>query len=131
MGEAGIGIFHYDVMPESGFGMFPDRVAYCGDIDLTGERRPVSYLREFAYGLREEPYLFAEWPEVYGKKSDKNKWKYKDGLASWTFPGYEGKPVWGFVLTNDDEVELYLNPHPWRTTLWKPSRKAMREGCWP
>ena len=54
LGEAGIGIFYYDgrvsFMPN-----WPASVAYIGDIDLNGNRRPISYLREIAYGLRREP----------------------------------------------------------------------------
>lgn len=50
IGEAGIGVYHYN--DRSDMGIFPDRLAYCGDIDLTGYRRPVSYLREIVYGLR-------------------------------------------------------------------------------
>ena len=111
LGEAGIGIFHYDV-EMSGFSRWPDRVAYCGDIDLNGFRRPVSYLREMSYGLRTAPYMFVERPEIFGKKADKNKWKYKDAVDSWTWNGFEGKPVRVYVLSCGNEVELFLNGEP-------------------
>ena len=111
LGEAGIGIFHYD--PErldSGYqGWFPDRVAYCGDINLNGYRRPVSYLREIAYGLRKKPYLFVRRVDKAGQRHDKNRWKYHDGIHSWTFPGYEGTKTLAYVLTPDPEAELFLN----------------------
>ena len=111
LGEAGIGIFHYD--PErldSGYqGWFPDRVAYCGDINLNGYRRPVSYLREIAYGLRKKPYLFVRRVDRAGQRHDKNRWKYHDGIHSWTFPGFEGTKTLAYVLTADPEAELFLN----------------------
>lgn len=111
LGEAGIGIFHYD--PErldSGYqGWFPDRIAYCGDIDLNGYRRPVSYLREIAYGLRKAPYLFVRRVDKAGQRHDKNRWKYHDGIHSWTFPGHEGTATQVYVLTADPEAELFLN----------------------
>lgn len=111
LGEAGIGICHYD--PErldSGYqGWFPDRLAYCGDIDLNGSRRPVSYLREIAYGLREKPYLFVRRVDKAGQRHDKNRWKYHDGIHSWTFPGHEGTRTLAYVLSRDPEAELFLN----------------------
>ena len=111
LGEAGIGIFHYLDEKPQGFGIWPDRVAYCGDIDLTGYRRPVSFLREMAYGLRKEPYMFVERPEIFGKTPDKNKWKYKDAEASWTY-NKTGSPVRVYVLGIGDEAALYLNGAP-------------------
>ena len=108
LGEAGIGIFHYD-SDRKDQGWFPDRVAYCGDINLNGFRRPVSYLREIAYGLRREPYLFVKRVDKVGHTHDKNHWKYHDGVHSWTFPGFERVKTLVYVLTRDPEAELFLN----------------------
>ncbi len=108
LGEAGISIYHYNA--QSGIqGDWPDRVAYCGDIDLNGTRRPMSYLREIAYGLSEGPFLAVERVDRYGQEHDTNNWKYADCLASWTFPGYEGKPARVRVLADCDEAELLVN----------------------
>lgn len=108
LGEAGIGSFHYDKHPQ-GQGFWPDRLAYCGDIDLTGCRRPVSYLREIAFGLRIQPYISVERVDCYGQGCMRNHWKYDDALESWTFPGWEGKPARVKVLCAAPEVELFLN----------------------
>ena len=108
LGEAGIGVFHYD-SDRKDQGWFPDRIAYCGDINLNGYRRPVSYLREIAYGLRNKPYLFVKRVDKVGHTHDKNRWKYHDGTHSWTFPGYEGTKTLAYVLTADPEAELFLN----------------------
>ena len=52
IGEAGVGVPAYQ-FGEGGFGAgFPCQLAYCGDIDITGYRRPASYYREIVFGLR-------------------------------------------------------------------------------
>ena len=108
LGEAGIGIFHYN--PEDNkWSHYPDRLAYCGDINLNGYRRPASYLRETAYGFRTAPFISVERPEHYGEKYDPNGWKYGDAVDSWTWPGFEGKPVRISVIAKGDEAELLLN----------------------
>lgn len=109
LGEAGIGIPHYNSEFTRIQGGWPDRLAYCGDIDLNASRRPVSFLRELAFGLGKGPCLAVERADRHGMSFDYNGWKYADCLASWTFPGYEGKPVWVRVLARCGEVELLLN----------------------
>ena len=108
LGEAGIGIFHYNPS-DNKWSHYPDRLAYCGDINLNGYRRPASYLRETAYGFRTEPFISVERPEHYGEKYDPNGWKYGDAVDSWTWPGFEGKPVRVSVIAKGDEAELLLN----------------------
>lgn len=108
IGEAGIGICHYDAENKAQ-GWYPDRLAYCGDIDLNGMRRPVSFLREIAYGLRTAPFITVDRVDRYGKTHDENNWKYYDCIDSWTFPGYEGRPARVRVLADCEEVELFLN----------------------
>lgn len=108
LGEAGIGIPHYD-NAKGLQGRYPDQLAYCGDVDLNACRRPVSYLREIAFGLSRGPYIAVDRPEHFGQKFDMNHWKYADCLSSWTFPGFEGKPVWVRVLARCEEVDLLIN----------------------
>lgn len=108
LGEAGCGIFHYD--GKANFSsIYPERTAYIGDLDLIGYRRPISYLREIVYGLRNEPYIAVERLNCYGMKSSRTPWMYKDNIASWTWPGYEGKPAVVDVYADAQEVELFLN----------------------
>lgn len=108
MGEAGCAIPYYD--GKSNFGRnWPDRYAYMGDIDIAGNRRPISYLREIVYGLRKEPYIAVERVNRYGQKHSSNPWMDKDHIASWTWPGYEGKPAIVNVFSASDEVELFVN----------------------
>lgn len=120
LGEAGCGIFYYDGT-QNFAGVYPDRVAYIGDIDIIGYRRPISYLREIVYGLRKEPYIAVERVDKYGMKHSITAWMLKDNIASWTWPGYEGKPANVDVYSEAEEVELFLNG----TSLGrKPAGKA-------
>lgn len=108
LGEAGCGIFHYD--DKMNFGnYYPERAAYIGDLDLIGYRRPISYFREIVYGLRREPYIAVERVDKYGLECSKTEWMFKDNLASWTWPGCEGRPAKVDVYCNSEEVELFLN----------------------
>lgn len=108
LGEAGCGIFHYD--GNANFtSVYPERAAYIGDLDLIGYRRPISYLREIVYGLRKEPYLAVERLNRYGMPCSKTAWMHKDNIASWTWPGYEGKPALVDIYADAREVELFLN----------------------
>ena len=109
LGEAGLGIPAYQ-FGEGGFGaQFPCQLAYCGDFDITGFRRPLSYFHELIYGLRTEPYIAVQRPDKYGCHLMKTPWILSDSVSSWTYPGMEGNPVAVEVYAAGDEVELLLN----------------------
>ena len=109
IGEAGVGVPAYR-FGEGGFGaQFPCQLAYCGDIDLTGFRRPLSYYREIVFGIRKEPYIAVQNPNHYGKTLIKTPWVMSDAVSSWSWKGCEGKPVIVEVYTDADEVELFRN----------------------
>lgn len=109
LGESGVGVCAYRP-GEGGFGaQYPCQLAYCGDIDITGYRRPVSYYREIVFGLRRTPYITVQDPAHYGQPVRQTPWVLSDNLASWTWPGFEGKPVVVEVYSPGDEVELLLN----------------------
>lgn len=109
IGEAGLGVPAYE-FGEGGFGaQFPCQLAYCGDLDITGFRRPLSYFHELIYGLRTDPCIAVQRPDKYGVPVIKTPWILSDSLSSWTYPGMEGKPVVVEVYAADDEVELILN----------------------
>lgn len=110
LGEAGIGKVAYEEGLEGGlYSAYPWYVAWCGDIDILGNRRPSSYYKEIVFGLREEPYLAVLRPEHYGEKPSLTPWSWSDSIGSWSFSGYEGKPVQVEVYADADEVELFLN----------------------
>ncbi|TVZ04591.1 glycoside hydrolase family 2 protein [Trebonia kvetii] len=112
LGEAGIGRPQYATADgtQPGFAApYPWLLAGCGDIDITGHRRPASYYRQIVFGLRDQPYLAVRRPEHHGKTWTGTPWAWSDSIASWTWPGSEGAPVTVEVYSDADEVELFLN----------------------
>ena len=109
IGEAGVGIPAY-VFGEGGFGaQFPCQLAYCGDLDLTGYRRPLSYYREIVFGLRDKPCIAVQNPHHFGETLIKTPWVMSDADISWDWPGMEGRPVVVEVYGQGEEAELSLN----------------------
>ena len=110
IGEAGVGQIRYreDSEKFEGYrGGYPCFLAYCGDIDILGHRRPMSYYREIVFGLRQEPYMAVEYPWQHGKTPMTNKWAFFDGISSWSWHGYEGKEVIVQVYAPGDSIVLY------------------------
>ncbi len=113
LGEAGVGQHRYGEAPENDlYGVYPWRSAGCGDFDLIGDRRPVSYWRQIVWGLRKEPYLAVQDPAHYGEKQSPTRWGWSDALRSWNHREYAGKPVVVEVYSDADEVELLVNGRP-------------------
>ncbi|MBQ9009578.1 MAG: DUF4982 domain-containing protein [Clostridia bacterium] len=109
IGEAGVGIPAYE-FGEGGFGaQYPCQLAYCGDLDLTGFRRPLSYYREIVFGLRQKPYIAVQNPYHFGEPLIKTPWVMSDAEGNWDWPDCEGEPVVIEVYAPGDEVELFLN----------------------
>ena len=108
IGEAGVGYTRYDGKKEF-YAPYPVYLAYCGDVDITGYRRPASYFREIVWGLRKEPYLSVQEPRYFGKPATCTPWSVPETIESWTFPGYEGMPVRVSVYAAGDEVALLCN----------------------
>lgn len=108
LGEAGVGKNDYD-MTHAMYGPWPWFLAYCGDHDLCGNRRPQSYYREIVFGLCKEPYLCVERPENHGREKCVTNWTWSDVIESWTWHGFEGKKTNVEVYAKAKEVDLYLN----------------------
>lgn len=109
IGEAGVGVCGY-AWGEGGFGAsFPKQLAYVGDIDITGFRRPASYFREIVFGLRTNPYIVTQNPYKYGQHLIATPWVISDSIASWTYPDMEGKPIVVEIYSAGDSVELIKN----------------------
>lgn len=109
IGEAGVGVPAYQ-WGEGGFGAaFPCQLAYAGDIDITGFRRPASYYREVVFGLRKDPYITVQDPNHYGQHLIKTPWVISDSVSSWNWKGCEGDPVIIEVYSPGEETELFVN----------------------
>ena len=107
IGEAGVGVPAYQ-FGEGGFGaQFPCQLSYCGDIDITGFRRPASYFREIVFGLRHDPYITVQDPAHYGQPLMKTPWVISDSHSTWSWHGFEGKPIVVELYAPGTEVELF------------------------
>jgi hypothetical protein len=111
LGEVGIGrTSDADDPTDRGLsGPFPWLLAWCGDIDVTGHRRPASYYREIVFGLRSDPYLAVVRPERSGRQTVATPWAWTDSVGSWAFAGAEGTPLTVEVYSDAEEVELLLD----------------------
>ena len=119
LGESGIGRNYYEgERPGEHWreGGQPDwHGAYCGDVDITGYRKPISIYREM---LWKEPYdgefpsvlsIAVKEPDGYHGKIHQTAWSVWPTWFSWNWPGWEGKPIDVEVYTKAKEVKLYLN----------------------
>ena len=110
LGEAGVGQMRYGGGVDYDiYGPYPWRTANCGDFDLIGDRRPVSYWREIVWGKRCDPYIASQDPSHYGEKQSPTRWGWSDAKRSWNYRGFEGKPIIVEVYSDADEVELFRN----------------------
>lgn len=108
IGEASIGWRGY--WQERNF--YPWNLAYCGDIDICGWKRPQSYYRD-ALWKKDQLAIFVRPPqpsfEPNPKRQSWSKWHWFDVVASWNWAGYEKKPLEVNVYSSCEEIELFLN----------------------
>lgn len=110
LGETGIGRTEPGPSQQELAAPYPWVAAYCGDFDITGFRRPVSYWREIIWnGRNHKPYIAVQNPKNIGKEMYVSIWSWTDSLNSWTWPGCEGVRTIVEVYSDAEEVELLLN----------------------
>ena len=113
LGESSIGRYYYEgERPgEHWFdGGFPEwHGAYCGDVDITGWRKPISHYREVLWHNDTPLYMAVKEPDGYHGKIIGTSWSVWPTWESWTWPGWDGKPVEVEVYTRQPEVKLYLD----------------------
>ena len=88
---------------------YPWHAAICGDLDLTGFRKPQSYYRDIIWNGGDRVYATVRLPEPQGKKIIAVGWATYPTLPSWTWPGQEGKELQVEVYSGAEKVRLYLN----------------------
>jgi beta-galactosidase len=88
---------------------FPWQGAYCGDLDLTGWRKPTSHYRNIVWNRGEKLYMAVIAPTLNGRPWGLGLWAVPTALPSWTWPGQEGKPITVEVFSSHPSVRLYLN----------------------
>ena len=88
---------------------WPWHASYCGDLDLTGFRKPSSYYRDILWNGGDRIFAAVRLPEPEGKKIVAPAWAVDPTLPDWTWPGQEGKPLTVEVYSGAPAVRLYLN----------------------
>ena len=113
LGESGIGRTYYEgERPGEHYvdGGQPDwHGAYCGDVDITGWRKPISHYREMLWKDEKDLYMAVKEPDGYYGKIHQTAWSVWPTWESWNWPSWEGKPIEVEVYTKAPEVKLYLN----------------------
>ena len=118
LGETGIGWMGYSQDWQK-LGPYPWHLAYCGEIDATGRKRPAAYYREVLWKTGIDPIsAFVKQPPGTEDLPDRHlfpitpphlDWSLDDVHPSWTWPGQEGKPLEVVVYSEFPEVEVFLN----------------------
>ena len=113
LGESGIGRYYYEgERPGEHYvnGGQPDwHGAYCGDVDVTGWRKPISHYREMLWSDKPSLYMAVREPDGYYGKIHETSWSVWPMWESWTWTKWEGKPIDVEIYTKLPEVSLYLN----------------------
>ena len=124
LGESGIGRYYYKgERPGEHYveGGQPDwHGAYCGDVDITGWRKPISHYREILWKDPKDLYIAVKEPDGYHGKIHQTAWSVWPTWESWNWegnrdpkgaivPSWEGKPIEVEVYTKAPEVKLFLN----------------------
>ena len=113
LGESGIGRNYYKGEREGESwieGGQPEwHGAPCGDVDITGWRKPISHYREMLWSDKQDLYMAVKEPNGYRGEIKTTMWSVWPTWESWNWPGWEGKPIDVEVYTKASEVSLYLN----------------------
>ncbi len=88
---------------------FPWHASDCGDLDLTGFRKPQSYYRDILWNGGNRVYLTVRQPAPAGKAIVAAGWATYPSFPSWSWPGEEGRDLQVEVYSGAEQVRLYLN----------------------
>ncbi|HHV11904.1 MAG TPA: glycoside hydrolase family 2 protein [Clostridiales bacterium] len=116
LGEAGLGKSEY-VDPEEPINSmssyrseYPWRLSFDADFDICGFPRPQLAYRKIVWGSG-QTYIASHNPANRAKREILGRWGWPECANSWSWPGYEGRPVQIDVYSGAEEVELFLNGH--------------------
>ena len=116
VGESGIGRHYYAGQTEGEHfnrQQWPWHGSYCGDIVLTGARKPISLYRDFLYNHAKadgpEGYIAVREPNGYKGEIKETMWGTYPTVQSWTWPGWEDKEIAVEAVTRYPEARLYVN----------------------
>ena len=116
LGESGIGQYYYDGEPRGEHyngKHFPFHGAYCGDVDITGWRKPISHYRDILWNTVDGDdclYIAVREPNFFRRDEvTGTSWSVWPTWESWNWKGWEGKQIEAVVYTKSPAVNLYLN----------------------
>ena len=112
VGESGIGRWYYEgEVPGEHYErpLYPWHAAYCGDVDLTGLRKPVNLYRSMLWNQEDSIYMAVKEPDGYKGIIKETLWGTWPTFQNWNWEGWEGKPIEVEVYSLDSPVSLYLN----------------------
>lgn len=112
IGESGIGRWFYEgEVPGEHYErpLYPWHAAYCGDVDLTGLRKPVSLYRSMLWNHEDTINIAVKEPDGYKGIVKETLWGTWPTFQSWNWEGWEGKPIDVEVYSLESPVTLYLN----------------------
>ena len=97
----------WEIMPDK-TSPYPWRTANDSDYDICGRMRPQGAYRSVVFGST-KAHLYTYHPSLHGKVERTSMWGFPDLIKSWSFNGFDNKPVEVVVFSNADEAELILN----------------------
>lgn len=122
IGEASIGWRGYWQKQD----FFPWNLAYCGDIDICGWKRPQSFYRDALWKENQLSIWITPPVPSFEPNPDRqswSKWHWLDAVDDWNWKGYEGKPLEVSVYSSCEQVELFLNG---KSLGKKPTNRSTR-----
>lgn len=110
-GESGLGRSVYDEKDSLGWmgtGEWPWYNAYCGDIDVLGNKKPQKVYKDVVWNNSNLEMVVHE-PIPEGMNEHTSYWGWPNYVQSWSWDGHEGETLDVLVYSNYDEVRLELN----------------------
>ena len=109
IGEAGIGWMGYPQKSD----FYPWNLAYNGDFDICGWKRPQSFYRDALWKQNQLSVFVTSpapsFPEVNTDLADWSKWHWDDVVDHWNWEGHEGDSLEVAIYSSCTSVELFLN----------------------
>ena len=98
----------YDLQFETMPNLFPKYISWCGDLDITGRKKPQGYYRNVLWDVTPVEMLVHE-PIPEGMVENMTPWGWPNEFHHWNWLGNEGKPMKVRVFTKGDKVKLTLH----------------------
>ena len=98
----------YDIQFETMPNLFPRYISWCGDLDITGRKKPQGYYRNVLWDVTPVEMLVHE-PIPEGMVENMTPWGWPNEFHHWNWLGNEGKPMKVRVFTKGDKVKLTLH----------------------